>query len=167
MACPKSKTSDGLEMQFGVNHLGHFHLTNLLLPLLEKTTETTRVVNLSSMGQRLFAPADGIRFDDINGEKSYNEWERYGQSKLANVLHANEINRRYGKDGGVIAMSLHPGSILSTELSRHTSIRSGLSAVYRLFSGKGNMGIVLQERNKSIAQGASTTLVAALDRKSN
>jgi retinol dehydrogenase-12 len=87
MACPKTMTSDGLEMQFAVNHLGHFMLTKLLLPVLIKSgtkERPSRVINLSSMAQMVFSPHVGILFDDLNADKSYHDGERYGQSKLAN-----------------------------------------------------------------------------------
>ncbi|ORY28418.1 NAD(P)-binding protein [Rhizoclosmatium globosum] len=86
MACPKSFTTDGFETQFGVNHLGHFYLTQLLLPLLIKTAtpaSPSRIVTLSS-GAQIFAPLEGILFEDLDAAKEYTPWARYGHSKLAN-----------------------------------------------------------------------------------
>jgi retinol dehydrogenase-12/retinol dehydrogenase-13 len=172
MACPKSATLDGIEMQFGVNHIGHFYLTQLLLPILIKTgtpDSPARVVNLSSVGQYLFGPAEGIRFNDINGDEDYNSWERYGQSKLCNVLFSKELNSRY-ESKNVISISLHPGIIAATELMRHlftlsniTSVsKDGLKGVWSLLTPQ-KLAIVSSQRLKSIPEGVSTTLVAALD----
>jgi len=96
------------ETQFGVNHLGHFLLTNLLLPILEESgsaEKPSRVVVLSSMGQFIFAPNEGVRFEDLTALKLYNEWERYGQSNLCNILFSREFNRRMSGNG-VISVSL-------------------------------------------------------------
>ena len=166
MACPKTFTTDGIEMQFAVNHLGHFYLTQNLLPLLEKSgtkDKPSRVVNLSSIAQMIFAPHEGIVFDDMNAEKSYRDWERYGQSKLANVLFSNELNNRY-KDGNVISISLHPGLIAKTNLSRHLSIGS----IFRMmgsvfFRRKGSFRLLMKQAYKSIPERAATTVVVALD----
>jgi retinol dehydrogenase-12 len=123
MACPKALTSNGLEMQFGVNHIGHFILTTELLEVLKKsgTKESpAKVINLSSIGNWLLAPPQGIRFDDLKGDKYYNPWERYGSAKLANILFTNELDRRLQAEGAnVMAVSLHPGAIMATKLARH------------------------------------------------
>lgn len=172
MACPKSLTSDGLEMQFGVNHLGHFYLTQLLLPILVKSgtvASPSRVINLSSMGQFLFAPSVGIRFDDIYGDKYYNSWERYGQSKLCNILFSKELNNRY-QSKNVISVALHPGVITGTELLRHvftlnniTNVsQDGLLGVWSILTPQ-KLSMISSQRSKSIPEGVSTTLVAALD----
>ena len=165
MACPKSVTADGIEAQFGVNHLGHFYLTKLLLPILSKTgtkKNPSRVVNLSSMAQFIFAPKEGIVFDDLNGDKHYRDWERYGQSKLANVLFSNELNERC-LDKNVISTALHPGVIMSTNLMRFSSFGSMMRMIGRAFTTKGGLGMTFKERQKSIPEGTSTTLVVALD----
>lgn len=165
MACNHSLTEDGYESQFGVNHLGHFHLTRLLLPTLQKsgTAELpSRVINLSSMGNWLFAPPEGIKFDDINGNKSYDPWERYGQSKLANILFTRELQRRmHEAKQPVIAVSVHPGAIIGTNLKRNFSFRSLLVFVSNLYS-KGGFSVAYKEPYKSIAQGSATTVFAAL-----
>ena len=174
MACPKLLTEDGLEMQFGVNHFGHFYLTILLLPLLIKSgtpDSPSRVVNLSSMGQFLFSPSQGIRFDDINGDESYNSWERYGQSKLCNILFTKELNDRY-QSKNVISVAVHPGVITGTELVRHiftlnnvTGVsKDTLSVLWSLLSTQ-KLSLISGQRSKSIPEGVSTTLVAALDPK--
>ncbi|XP_041853723.1 retinol dehydrogenase 13-like [Melanotaenia boesemani] len=112
MSCPQWKTEDGFEMQFGVNHLGHFLLTNCLLDLLEKSAPS-RIVNVSSLAHE----RGQIYYDDINQENDYHPWKSYGQSKLANVLFTRELaNRLQGT--GVTTYSLHPG-IIRTELARH------------------------------------------------
>ena len=113
MACPYWKTEDGFEMQFGVNHLGHFLLTNLLLDRL-KEAPAARIVNVSSIAH---AMTKGINFDDINSEKSYSAWTAYGQSKLANILFTRSLARRL-EGTTVTTTSLHPGTI-RTELARH------------------------------------------------
>lgn len=114
MACPKLLTKDGFELQFGVNHLGHFLLTNLLLDLIKKSSPS-RVVTVSSSIYRLGI----IQKDDLQSEKSYHRWEAYSQSKLANILFTRELARRL-TGTGVTANSLHPGAV-STELLRHIS----------------------------------------------
>ncbi|XP_065663522.1 retinol dehydrogenase 12 [Hydra vulgaris] len=111
MMCPHWKTEDGFEMQFGVNHLGHFALTNLLLKHMIKTKG--RVINVSSM---VYAFGD-INFDDINSEKSYNKIKAYSQSKLANILFTRELQNKLG-NSNITTYSLHPGAIKS-DLQRH------------------------------------------------
>jgi NAD(P)-dependent dehydrogenase (short-subunit alcohol dehydrogenase family) len=97
-----------------VNYISHFLLTQLLLPTLLSTVSasapgTVRIIDVSSDGHAKLAPKQGIVFDDIN-LKSASTWTRYGQSKLANVLHAKELARRYGTQG-LWAASLHPGTV--------------------------------------------------------
>ena len=115
--CPYSKTRDGFEMQFGVNHLSHFALTNLLLPLMAKSAPS-RVINVSSRFSQ-HSMAD-IRLDDINSEKSYSPYKAYCQSKLANVLFTKELNKKL-TGSGITTYSLHPGVAL-TECGRHANI---------------------------------------------
>jgi NAD(P)-dependent dehydrogenase (short-subunit alcohol dehydrogenase family) len=102
MAIPRAQTADGFEMQFGTNHLGHFALTGLLLPLL-LSSASPRVVVVSSDAHKI----GRIRFDDLMGEKSYGRWSAYGQSKLANLLFMRELDRRAA--GRLIAAAAHPG----------------------------------------------------------
>ena len=105
MALPYRKTSDGFEMQFGTNHLGHFALTGLLLPLL-RSAEASRVVTVSSMAHRI----GKMRFEDLAWEKGYSKWPAYGMSKLANLLFAFELQRRLDESGaGPISVACHPG----------------------------------------------------------
>ncbi|XP_056423447.1 retinol dehydrogenase 13 isoform X3 [Hyla sarda] len=116
MRCPHWKTDDGFEMQFGVNHLGHFLLTNLLLDRLKESGQS-RIINVSSLAYI----AGDIDFDDLNWEKKkYNTKAAYCQSKLANVLFTNELAKRL-QGTGVTANSLHPG-VADTELGRHTGM---------------------------------------------
>lgn len=116
MMCPYWKTKDGFEMQLGTNHLGHFLLTNLVLDLMKKTTGNCRIVNVSSLAHT-FA-LNGMNWDDLNSEKSYNSVQAYGQSKLANILFTNELVLRLGQNSNISVYSLHPGSI-RTELTRN------------------------------------------------
>eukprot|EP00731_Ephydatia_muelleri_P018056 Em0011g96a len=111
--CPYSKTEDGFEMQFGVNHLAHFLLTNLLLDRL-KEAPTARIVNVSSIAHR---HVKGINFDDLNSEKSYSPLVAYGQSKLANILFTRSLAKRLAGTS-VITNCLHPG-VIRTEIFRH------------------------------------------------
>jgi NAD(P)-dependent dehydrogenase (short-subunit alcohol dehydrogenase family) len=105
MALPKRKTVDGFEMQFGTNHLGHFALTGLLLPVL-KATPNARIVTVSS-GVHV---SGDIHFDDLQWEKRYDRWGAYAQSKLANLLFAYELQRRLAATGSqLISVGCHPG----------------------------------------------------------
>ena len=116
MYTPQMETKDGFEAQFGVNHLGHFALTGLLLPKLE-ATEDSRIVIISSIGHR----RGDIDFDDIDASASYSPQKRYSQSKLANLLFMYELDRRLRAKGSTtIAVAAHPGGA-ATDLGRHTS----------------------------------------------
>ena len=113
MAIPERKlTQDGFEMQFGVNHLGHFLLTNLLLDRI-KEAPSARIVNVSS-GTYLMGNLD---FDNLNSEESYDPLAAYGTSKLANILFTRSLAKCL-EGTGVTANSLHPGVVI-TELGRH------------------------------------------------
>lgn len=113
--CPYMKTEDGFEMQFGVNHLGHFLLTNLLLGLL-KSSAPSRIIVVSS---KLYKYGD-INFEDLNSEQSYNKSFCYSRSKLANILFTRELARRL-EGTNVTVNVLHPG-IVRTNLGRHIHI---------------------------------------------
>jgi len=105
MAIPYRKTADGFEMQFGVNHLGHFTLTGQLIPLMMKTAGA-RIVNVSSLAHN----AGEIRFNDLAWEKGYSRWKAYGMSKLANLLFTFELQKRLTEKGsGVLVTAAHPG----------------------------------------------------------
>lgn len=120
MALPKRETEDGFEMQFGVNHLGHFALTGLLLDVLLKT-ESSRVVNVSSGAHKMFPQ---IAFDNLMGENEYKRWDAYGQSKFANVLFTKELQRRFEAAGvKSMAVAAHPG--LSTTNLQTTTVQEG------------------------------------------
>jgi NAD(P)-dependent dehydrogenase (short-subunit alcohol dehydrogenase family) len=144
MIPPLSRTADGFEMQFGTNHLGHFALTNLLLPEV-----TGRVVTVSSSAHRM----GKIDFSDLNWEhKSYNAWRAYGQSKLANLLFTAELQRRLIDAGSdVEANAVHPG-YAATNLQSHSENRL--------------MEVLMWIGNRVIAQddkvGALPTLYAAV-----
>ena len=107
MAVDRSRTEDGFEMQFGVNHLGHFALTGQLLPLL-LSTPRSRIVTMSSMGHRV----GRLRLDDLFfDQRGYDRWRPYFQSKLANLLFTSELQRRLAHVGAsTIGLSAHPGA---------------------------------------------------------
>ncbi|KAJ4175205.1 hypothetical protein NW754_005625 [Fusarium falciforme] len=154
MFSPKGKTVDGFETQFAINYLGHFLLFQLLKPaLLAASTPdfNSRVITLSSTGHR----AGGIRFEDLNFDEpdSYNPMLAYGQAKTANIYLANEIERRYGSQG-LHALSLHPG-IINTNLSK------SLDQATKDFMSN-HPGV--QKQLKSVAQGAATTVYAAVSK---
>ena len=115
MATPERRTADGFELQIGTNHLGHFALTNLLLPHI-----ADRVVTISSGAHRM----GRIRLDDLNWDRDgYDRWRAYGQSKLANLLFTLELQRRLTEAGsGVRAVAAHPG-YTATHLQGHTENR--------------------------------------------
>ena len=105
MAPPRRRTADGFELQFGTNHLGHFLLTTLLLPSMEGRDDA-RVVTLSSTAHKI----GRIAFDNLNGDRRYFRWRAYGQSKLANLLFALELDRRLRRDGSTVkSLAAHPG----------------------------------------------------------
>jgi WW domain-containing oxidoreductase len=123
MSLPRLERAFGYELQFFCNHVGHFLLVTRLLDLL---SESARVVVVSSAAHRS-APAAGIEFDNLSGQRGYAPWKAYGQSKLANLLFTKELARRLRGTGKTVN-ALHPG-VIYTPLSRHLSIaqRAGLA----------------------------------------
>jgi NAD(P)-dependent dehydrogenase (short-subunit alcohol dehydrogenase family) len=106
MASPRRLTEDGFELHLGTNHLGHFVLTRLLLPLMEGR-EDARVVTVSSNAHKTVRR---IAFDNLNGDRRYFRWNAYGQSKLANLLFALELDRRLRARGSTVkSLAAHPG----------------------------------------------------------
>ena len=149
MACPHDTTSDGFELQFGTNHLGHYALTRLLLPQL-KNADGARVVCLSSTGH-LLSP---VVFEDIQFEQRlYDPWLSYGQAKTANSLMAVAMQQRYQAEG-IESFAVHPGGIM-TSLQRHMTQSDITSRGW--VDAEGN----INERFKSVAEGASTSTWAA------
>jgi NAD(P)-dependent dehydrogenase (short-subunit alcohol dehydrogenase family) len=151
MACPKSKTVDGIETQFGTNHLGHFVLVNRIASLLKSGS---RLVNLSSAGHR-FADVD---LEDPNFERRpYDEFTAYGRSKTANVLFAVEFDRRH-KARDVRATAVHPGGI-QTELSRYLTPEVRERLIARINASQPKDAAPFSY--KTIPQGAATSVWAA------
>ncbi|XP_056594659.1 retinol dehydrogenase 12 [Triplophysa dalaica] len=144
MMCPYSKTADGFEMQFGVNHLGHFLLTYLLLDLIKRSAPA-RIINVASVAHTW----GSIQLDDINSEKSYSPRRAYGQSKLANILSTRSLAKRLqGTD--VTVYSLHPG-VVQSELFRNLSKAAQIAVK------------VISPFTKTTVQGAQTTLYCAVE----
>ncbi|GAA1435092.1 oxidoreductase [Microlunatus lacustris] len=143
MAVPQRRTADGFEMQFGTNHLGHFALTNLLLPAV-----TDRVVTVSSGLHR----RGEIVLDDLNWERRrYSPYGAYGQSKLANLLFTLELQRRLGADGSPVrSLAAHPGYAATNLQGNQGPVRNAL------------MGVANRLLAQSDAQGALPTLHAAV-----
>ncbi|EOY23246.1 NAD(P)-binding Rossmann-fold superfamily protein [Theobroma cacao] len=173
MATSFMLSKDGIELQFATNHMGHFLLTNLLLETMKKTADGSktegRIVNVSSRRHKFSYP-EGIRFDKINDQSGYNSVSAYGQSKLANVLHANELARRLKEDQvAITANSIHPG-VIATNLFRHLSFLSAFILINEqketiiLFSGSvaGLVGLFGKYVIKNVEQGAATTCYVAL-----
>jgi WW domain-containing oxidoreductase len=144
MALPKLEQAFGYELQFFTNHIGHFILVT---GLVDQLAEDGRVVMLSSTAHRR-APREGIQFDNLSGERGYNGFTAYGQSKLANLLFAKELARRFGESKRT-ANAVHPG-VIATNLGRHLPgfARAGFGLVGPLFL-------------KNAAQGAATQCYVA------
>ncbi|CAG8779575.1 30819_t:CDS:2, partial [Racocetra persica] len=111
---PFGLTQDGIQDQFGVNHIGHFLFTLLLLPTI-KASAPSRIVNVSSLGHH-YPPPGGIEFDKLNDPNGHTSFQRYTQSKLANILFTLELNKKLSGTN-VYCNCLHPGAI-NTELTR-------------------------------------------------
>ena len=148
MALPERRTADGFEMQLGTNHLGHFALTGLLLERLLRGAEPRVVTVSSGLHKR-----GRIDFDDLQGERSYDKWAAYGQSKLANLLFAYELQRRATAAGLPLrSLAVHPG-YSATNL--WAGGRAGSSLGERMAARAGQL--IAQ----SDAMGAEPTLYAA------
>ena len=145
MVPPKTRTQDGFELQFGVNHLGHFALTGHLLPLLKQQPDA-RIVTVSSLAHR----GGKIDFDDLQADRSYSRMKRYQMSKLANILFTLALSERLAQaQFGLKAIACHPGGS-NTELGRH------LGPLKYLF-------LPLELIMNSSTEGALPTLRAATD----
>ncbi|MEX0286460.1 MAG: oxidoreductase [Paracoccaceae bacterium] len=150
MACPEARVGPGWESQFGVNHMGHFALTQGLMSLLGGA----RVVALSSTGHKI----SGIRWDDIQFDATpYDKWQAYGQAKTANALFANALSRRL-KDRGGLAFSVHPGGIF-TPLQRHLPKEEMIALGW--LGEDGEPSELAKQGFKTPEQGCSTSLWAA------
>ncbi|MGB8705664.1 MAG: oxidoreductase [Gillisia sp.] len=147
MMPPYHKTKDGFELQMAANYFGHFALTGLLLDLL-KRTHGSRVVSLSSIAHKKAE----IDFQDIQSEKNYSKYKAYGQSKLACLMFAKELQRKLDKNNcqNPISLAVHPG-VSRTELFRHCPkwLTLLFSPLVSLFT-------------QSPEEGAQPTLMAAL-----
>lgn len=151
MALPLRRTADGFEAQFGTNHLGHFALTAELLPLL-RAAPAPRVVTTSSQAHRI----GRIRWDDPNWEQTYRRWPAYGQSKLANLMFAFELDRRATEAGStgtsspLVSVAAHPGyasthlQTAAPEMTGNRLLSGFYSAGNRVFAQSAEMGALPQ-----------------------
>ncbi|XP_076749539.1 retinol dehydrogenase 13 [Xylocopa sonorina] len=149
MRCPKSHTAEGIELQLGVNHLGHFLLTNLLLDVL-KDSAPSRIINLSSSAHK----RGKIKLKDLNSDKTYDPGAAYAQSKLANVLFTRELANKL-KGTGVTVNAVHPG-VVRTDITRHMGI-------YQYYLGRLLVNSLMWLFVKSPTKGAQPVLFAAID----
>lgn len=151
MALPERKVSaDGYELQFATNHLGHFYLTTLLLDVMKKSGPG-RIINVSSKAHE----RGKMNWEDLNWEKKYNEFQVYGQSKLANIIFSKELQKRLDAEKvDIKVVSLHPG-VVRTELGRNlaTGFKIGIYALYPFW----------WYFTKNPEQGAQTTLHCVLE----
>jgi WW domain-containing oxidoreductase len=140
------QTRYGIEMQFLVNHIGHFSLVNQLIDLVRN--DTGRIVIVSSSASVIHAPPEGIMFDNLDGHRFYDPITFYGQSKFAVALYAKELSRRL-RGRGIAVNSLHPGA------TRGTGVRKSLGPALRVVLS------TMQLFMKSVSQGAATQALLA------
>ena len=152
MACPESKTSNGWDLQFAVNHIGHFVLTHELIDSMDQSSGA-RIINLSSTAHKF----SGICWDDIHFSNSYDKWVSYGQSKTATSLFSIELDRRL-KDKNIRSFAVHPGGIF-TPLQRHLQQEEMVAMGW--LNEDGSLSELAKAGFKSSTQGASTSLWAA------
>ena len=152
MACPESKTSNGWDLQFAVNHIGHFVLTHELIDSMDQSSGA-RIINLSSTAHKF----SGICWDDIHFSNSYDKWVSYGQSKTATSLFSIELDRRF-KDKNIRSFAVHPGGIF-TPLQRHLQQEEMVAMGW--LNADGSLSELAKAGFKSSTQGASTSLWAA------
>ena len=148
MIPPYSKTKNNFELQFGTNHLGHFALTGLLLPLLEKN-DNGRIITVSSIAHN----PGIIDFDDLNSErKKYSKWGSYSQSKISNLCFAIELDRRL-KAGGFSTISLasHPG-YSNTDLQRYSILWRFLNVFFAMSAKKGSEATLFAATNQKATE---------------
>jgi NAD(P)-dependent dehydrogenase (short-subunit alcohol dehydrogenase family) len=152
MACAESKTSNGWDLQFAVNHIGHFVLTHELIDSMDQSSGA-RIINLSSTAHKF----SGICWDDIHFLNSYDKWVSYGQSKTATSLFSIELDRRL-KDKNIRSFAVHPGGIF-TPLQRHLQQEEMVAMGW--LNADGSLSDLAKAGFKSSTQGASTSLWAA------
>ncbi|MFI5860645.1 oxidoreductase [Streptomyces sp. NPDC051546] len=159
MALPYGRTADGFETQFGVNHLGHFALTGLLLPRLLDAPPGARIVTLSSS----FHVLGDVAHEDLNSERDYRRWIAYGRSKSANLLFTHELARRLAAAGsGIVAAAAHPG-YAATNLHVGATPQAGTTLTSRFAAAATTLGNAIGNTviAQSAASGALPTLYAA------
>ena len=153
MARDCTRSPDGLELHFATNHIGHFLLTNLLLENMKSACRDSgvegRIVNVSSSGHIMTYP-EGICFDKVHDPSGFNSLIAYGQSKLANILHMNELSRILKDEGvNISANTVHPGVIVTSLFRNRTIVSAPMNTVGRIIS-------------RSVQQGAATTCYVAM-----
>ncbi|KAH8203537.1 hypothetical protein TruAng_002285 [Truncatella angustata] len=157
-----TKDKQGYELQLSSNHLGHFLLTNLLLPKILAAGSGSRIVNVTSRGHRI----SPFRFNDYNFSdgKEYDPWSGYGQSKTANILFSVELARRLA-DKGIRAYAVHPGAILGTGLTANLSFEvfSDVPEIAKRNNGWESFSPLDVSTFKSLSQGSSSLVAACLD----
>ncbi len=148
MGIPRSQTKDGFEMQFGVNHLGHFALTGLLMPRLLKA-DGPRVVTLSSTAHKM----GRMNFDDLQGERRYFRWSAYGQSKLSNLLFAFELQRKADAAGaGLTSVAAHPGYAATNLQTRGPEAGGLLTRLEDVFMAVSNFVVAQSDEMGTLPQ---------------
>ena len=153
MACPLDRTTQGLEWQLGVNHVGHFLLMRTIMKAL-RAANGARLVTLSSIAHRM----GNVDFSDMNyDQRPYDKWQAYGQAKSAQSLMAVELDRRE-KDSGIRSFAVHPGGIF-TPLQRH--LGNAEMAEFGWTDTDGNPSTVAEKLFKSTSQGCATSLWGA------
>jgi WW domain-containing oxidoreductase len=150
MALPKLKQAFGYELQFFTNHIGHFKLVTGLLDML---ADDGRVVMLSSAAHQM-APKGGIEFDNLSGERNYRGWTAYGQSKMANILFAKELAKRFAGTAKT-ANAVHPG-VIRTNLARYMGMGAFVESM--VFGWIGSTLFM-----KTVGQGAATECYVAVN----
>jgi retinol dehydrogenase 12 len=156
LACPYKTTAQGFEQQFGVNHLGHFLLCYLLMDKLAENS--SRVIIVSSVGHYISCPPEGIKYNTLRSDKGHNPWIAQAKSKLANVLHAQALQRKFDERGAdVLVCAAHPGTT-KTALDRYITMRT----VLQVFTALYHLIPMRDLKARSVDVGASTLLLCAL-----